>query len=193
MEHEVHGRKAGVLFFVRSCVRTGEELEISCDSVLCAVFSFILQAMALVIGESGVPYLLKASDSQSETFASQSHCILGELWEVSSEALQGLDEYEGVNKGYYSRINIPVHGKGFFSAFGLKKDYMADVYVLNNASEELKNRPRINEYTLDMHRQLYNAIMHVQRKQHAYLGWSASTWGKMPDREVSADGASSSS
>jgi hypothetical protein len=148
--------------------------------------------MALVVGESGVPYLLKPNEDSVQTHASQLHCIVGELWQVSSEALQGLDEYEGVDKGYYIRTSIPVHCNSLFSGFGFKQEYTANVYVLNNPSEEMKNRPRIKEYTLGMH-QLYNAIVHVQRKQHAYLGWSASTWGKMSTREVDADGATVSS
>jgi gamma-glutamylcyclotransferase (GGCT)/AIG2-like uncharacterized protein YtfP len=149
-----------------------------------------LQPMALVLGESGVPYLLKHMGGQTAADASQLHCIIGELWEVSSEALQGLDEYEGVSKGYYSRATIPVYGTGLFA--GLMQR-LADVYVLNDVPPELAMRPRINEYTLDMHHRLYNAIVHVQRKQHAYLGWNASTWGKMPAREVCAEGATAES
>ncbi len=34
--------------------------------------------------------------------------IVGELWEVGEEALQGLDDYEGISKGYYSKISIQV-------------------------------------------------------------------------------------
>ena len=151
----------------------------------------LLQPMPLVLGESGVPYLLTPQGDRAEAEASQAHRIVGELWQVSTEALQGLDEYEGVDKGYYSRTTIPVCVNN--GMFGGSKDCMADVYVLNNASQELVNRPRINEYTLEMHHRLYNAIVHVQRKQHAYLGWSASTWGKMPAREVGTDGATASS
>jgi hypothetical protein len=146
--------------------------------------------MTLVLGESGVPYLLRAREVQVESDASQEHHIIGELWEVSNEAMQGLDEYEGVSKGYYSRTTILVHGIGAFARF---KEWTAYVYVLNHAAEELAKRPHINEYTLDMHKQMYNAIVHVQRKQHAYLGWSASTWGKMADHEVDAIGATASS
>ena len=142
--------------------------------------------MALVLGESGVPYLLKPAEGAAAADASQLHCVIGELWEVSSEALQGLDEYEGVDKGYYSRAAISVRGSGVFA--GLMQR-LADVYVLNDAPQELLQRPRIKEYTLDMHLRLYNAIVHVQRKQHAYLGWSQSTWGKIPEREVGAEGA----
>jgi hypothetical protein len=144
------------------------------------------QPMALVLGESGVPYLLRPSPSDSEADVSKLHLIAGELWEVSTEALQNLDDYEGVDKGYYSRITIPVHGIGAIAEFIQRQ---ADVYVLNNASDDLANRPRIKEYTLDMHHRFYNSIVHVQRKQHAYLGWNASTWGKLANRTVLADGA----
>ena len=157
---------------------------------VASVTWFLLQPMTLVLGESGVPYLLRARDGQVVSDASQEHHITGELWEVSNEAMQGLDEYEGVSKGYYSRTTIHVHGIGVFARF---REWIAEVYVLNDAPEELVKRPRINEYTLDMHKQLYNAIVHVQRKQHAYLGWSASTWGKMADRVVGASGATPSS
>jgi gamma-glutamylcyclotransferase (GGCT)/AIG2-like uncharacterized protein YtfP len=185
MEHEVLVRKTGLLVPVRSCVSAGAK-----ELVNHRAHSQYVQALALVLGESGVPYLLRPSE-EIESDASQVHRIVGELWEVSSEALQGLDEYEGVDKGYYSRATIPVHG--IVSPFGFKKEWMADVYVINNAPKELKERPRIKEYTLDMHHRLYNAIVHVQRKQHAYLGWSASTWGKLPSRMVDADGATTSS
>jgi gamma-glutamylcyclotransferase (GGCT)/AIG2-like uncharacterized protein YtfP len=175
--------------FICEAVTLKVNLQSSCSSIAFnhALTSKMLQPMALVLGESGVPYLLMPNEERAEA---QSHCIVGELWQVSSEALQGLDEYEGVSKGYYSRVAVPICCKGLFGGL---KECLADVYVLLNASDELTSRPRIKEYTLDMHHRFYNAIVHVQRKQLAYLGWSASTWGKLPEREVTAHGASTSS
>ena len=191
MEHKVHVGKTGLFICVRSCIREGNSAIHSSIVIIEQLTIVLFQPMPLVLGESGVPYLLTPQGDRAEAEASQAHRIVGELWQVSTEALQGLDEYEGVDKGYYSRTTIPVCVNN--GMFGGSKDCLADVYVLNNASQELVNRPRINEYTLEMHHRLYNAIVHVQRKQHAYLGWSASTWGKMPARDVGTDGATASS
>jgi len=60
-----------------------------------------LDSFPLVIGQSGVPYLL--GDMRG-----QGHKILGEIWLVDEETLQGLDEYEGIGKGYYERMSIDV-------------------------------------------------------------------------------------
>jgi gamma-glutamylcyclotransferase (GGCT)/AIG2-like uncharacterized protein YtfP len=34
--------------------------------------------------------------------------VKGEVWSVDDETLVGLDEYEGINKGYYDRRSIKV-------------------------------------------------------------------------------------
>merc|ERR1712222_273673 len=53
------------------------------------------------MGSCGVPYVLL--DRTKKTSA---HCVQGELWRVSTEALAGLDDYEGITKGYYGRTDI---------------------------------------------------------------------------------------
>ena len=55
----------------------------------------------LVIGQCGVPYLLGDLPGQGK-------CVRGEVWKVNSETLLGLDEYEGITKGYYCRKTIKV-------------------------------------------------------------------------------------
>ncbi len=79
---------------------------------------------ALVVGESGVPYLLgdvlesvdggvSASDNATTAHYSPNlNHIRGELWSVDSDTLRGLDEYEGVSKGYYSRRAVEVRVSG---------------------------------------------------------------------------------
>lgn len=46
----------------------------------------------LVVGESGVPYLL------GDLPGNKGKQIKGEIWKVDEETLKGLDEYEGVTK-----------------------------------------------------------------------------------------------
>jgi gamma-glutamylcyclotransferase (GGCT)/AIG2-like uncharacterized protein YtfP len=55
-------------------------------------------AWPLVVGESGVPYLL-SRDQVPPSTENDWHRVRGEVWRVSDEALVGLDEYEGVSKG----------------------------------------------------------------------------------------------
>jgi gamma-glutamylcyclotransferase (GGCT)/AIG2-like uncharacterized protein YtfP len=138
------------------------------DAITCDDF-------ALVVGDCGVPYLL--GDVSGEGAALNK--IRGELWRVSDEALRGLDDYEGLSKGYYSRKLINViddDDNDSTSAF---------VYLLNSSSSELKTRQRINEYTLQMHKELYKPVRHIQVKQFNYFK-IPSNWG---NTTVSIDGS----
>jgi gamma-glutamylaminecyclotransferase len=76
-----------------------------------------LECFPLVVGQSGVPYLLGDLPGKGK-------CVVGEIWKVNDETLLGLDEYEGVSKGYYCRKTIKVsllNGKrvvgGYFDVF----------------------------------------------------------------------------
>jgi gamma-glutamylcyclotransferase (GGCT)/AIG2-like uncharacterized protein YtfP len=148
-------------------------------------------SMALVVGDSGVPYLLGDIGNDSEG----TNAIRGEVWRVDDVSLQGLDEYEGISKGYYSRRTIDVIIKsatpnkqssfpllsllrraksGTASAAGARI-IRADVYVMNTSPPELRSKPFIPEYTLDIHRRCYHAIQHIKVKQDGYLGFKVTS------------------
>jgi len=110
----------------------------------------------LVVGESGVPYLLGDMPGQEKS-------VCGELWWVDSDTLEGLDEYEGVRKGHYERRPIEV-----LSEEG--NTVVADVYFKVSSSEELRTYEQHSEYTLQMHHELYRPIRHIEVKQQLYIG-----------------------
>eukprot|EP00698_Gefionella_okellyi_P004160 TRINITY_DN13882_c0_g1_i1.p1 TRINITY_DN13882_c0_g1~~TRINITY_DN13882_c0_g1_i1.p1 ORF type:complete len:628 (+),score=112.34 TRINITY_DN13882_c0_g1_i1:40-1884(+) len=136
---------------------------------------------ALVVGESGVPYLLGDT-------AGQGHRIRGELWRVDAVSLLGLDEYEGCGKGYYSRRAIEVELEPIYSAASDASDasavetgtcvsgaiQQADVYFKTDSSTERSSgvfsaEDFVAEYSPEMHRNQYKAIRHIQVKQEMYL------------------------
>lgn len=110
----------------------------------------------LVVGQSGVPYLLGDLPGKGKN-------IIGEVWKVNEETLLGLDEYEGVSKGYYCRKTIKVLLNS--------KEMEVDVYFKTESSEELRNSEYFEEYTLKYHLEHYKAIRHIQVKQLAYLNY----------------------
>ena len=123
----------------------------------------------LFVGDSGVPYLVYGKHENGKT-------IKGELWEINELCLKGLDEYEGIGKGYYSREKILVKLKD-----ESKKE--AFLYVLCDPNFELSSDLFIEEYTLDMHEKMYNAINHIQVKQLNYFK-RPSDWGKIDSKKV---------
>jgi len=174
--------------------------------------SFVTRAITeqpypLVVGESGVPYLLGDAE-----LVGKGQRILGEVWRIDDETLIGLDEYEGtrrtcnvltlgliilltvscsrslarstgVPKGYYDRRAITVcclpereqdeeqeqqHTGGVDE--GVQQLHGVFVYVKAQPSPELWSGPFLSEYTLELHRQQYSAIRHIQVKQQKYLG-----------------------
>lgn len=127
------------------------------------------EAMPLVVGDCGVPYVL--GDQLADEDAK---CIVGELWTVGTSCLQNLDDYEGVSKGYYSRKRITITWHDEYSG---RKESDAFIYVLNDSSPELRCQPKLEEYTLDIHKSQYHATQHIQVKQKSYYA-AASTWGK---------------
>lgn len=113
------------------------------------------EALPLVVGECGVPYVL------GDVGASGLR-IVGELWRVDKDTLQGLDDYEGVNKSYYGRRTIRVerHSGG---------ECEAEIYVLERSTPALRAAPRLQEYTKAMHDECYRPVAHIMAKQERYL------------------------
>ncbi|KAL0476368.1 gamma-glutamylcyclotransferase [Acrasis kona] len=107
---------------------------------------------ALVVDDFGVPHLLNVKGGES---------ISGEVWRVDEEALSGLDDYEGVNKEYYSRepIEVRLDNGSVLSA---------DAYYKVSAGS-LAEGPFISEYTKSYHDKHYNPIKHAHAKQLQYL------------------------
>ena len=110
------------------------------------------------MGAPYVPYLLGDMPDQGKP-------IVGELYEVDEESLRGLDEYEGVSKGYYERRAIHVV-EGPSGARRVE----AECYFKLEASEALRAAEMHPEYTLEMHREHYRPIRHIMVKQQHYLG-----------------------
>ena len=83
-----------------------------------------------------------------------------------------------VSKGYYMRVPIQVHTT-------TEVTMGADVYMKTQSTEELRQGPFVEEYTLEYHINNYRAMRHIQVKQQAYLG-KPSTWGKTADASFDA-------
>lgn len=113
----------------------------------------------LVVGASGVPYCLGDCKGRG-------HCVRGELYMVDQETLQGLDDYEGLGKGHYIRVRVPVRPLSNESN-AWPPD--AEMYVKAESSSELRALKPFKEYTRTMHRERYHAIKHIQVKQQMYL------------------------
>ena len=82
--------------------------------------------------------------------------VKGELWRLSEEMLQGIDEYEGIDKGHYSReeVDVIVTGKERSS-----KAYCYFYAVKAGASEvdaSLLRAKRISEYPAEEQRRNTN-------------------------------------
>jgi gamma-glutamylaminecyclotransferase len=113
------------------------------------------ELLPLVVGDSGVPYLLGDLPDQG--------CrVRGELFRVCAVDMLGLDEYEGCGKGYYERRVLPV-----VDAEGRRVE--AHAFVKCASSADLRARPFLSEYSLDFHRQHYRAIRHIGVKQDLYM------------------------
>ena len=65
--------------------------------------------MRLVLGEYGVPYLMKDEDASKDTPLTR---VPGELWVVDDEGLDALDVLEGVSVGMYERVTLEVEVAG---------------------------------------------------------------------------------
>lgn len=142
------------LLFVYGTLKRGMQWnsKFLCDAHFSAeVVTF--DCFPLVVGACGVPYLLLDRKGHG-------HHVRGELWSVNADALEGLDQYEGVDKGYYTRSAIQVEASG--------KLCEAQVYTMAKSPDEFSCLPHLEEYTLE-HHQGYNAVVHIQLKQQLYL------------------------
>jgi len=117
-----------------------------------------IEPYPLVFGESGVPYLLGDLPGKGKQ-------IRGEVWAVDDVSLKGLDEYEGISKGYYCRRSIPV----VITKNGKQSTVKAFVYFKTTSEDELRKKEYQEEYTLNYHQQYYHAIKHILVKQKMYL------------------------
>lgn len=127
--------------------------------------------LKLVVGDCGVPYVL--ADASGAPDAKQ---VIGEVWAVSSTCLKNLDDYEGISKGYYDRIQIDVDLTS--TAGSIPSGVVtAHIYVLNHSPQDLKDREGRAEYSIEDHKRYYRAIEHIQIKQRNYFK-APSTWGK---------------
>ena len=113
---------------------------------------------ALVMGDSGVPYLLLETPSAKQ----QPQHIVGELFAVNAATLKSLDDYEGVIKGYYVRKEIDV-------VLDNGQVMRADCYLKKEASSDLVSRPFLKEYALQTHNEHYQPIRHIEAKQQLYM------------------------
>lgn len=117
--------------------------------------------------------------------------IKGELWLISDETLNSLDDYEGIQKGYYVRKEESVelilnqnnkkienhNTTGKFSEtmnpHESEEDilHQAHVYGLVEMPSHLSKQKLsfISEYTLDFHQTCYKPIRHIQVKQQKHL------------------------
>lgn len=120
------------------------------------------ESYPLVIGECGVPYLLGDMCGCGEK-------VRGEVYRVTPECLQNLDDYEGVSKEYYLRRKITIETDG--------KQLQAYIYYISNPPEDIRHLPMLCEYTLEMHRNNYHPIKHIHIKQKNYFK-TPSTWGR---------------
>ena len=57
------------------------------------------EPMRLVLGEYGIPYLMKGEGNTA---------VPGELWEVDDAGLDALDVLEGIDEGMYERVTMDV-------------------------------------------------------------------------------------
>ena len=147
------------------------------------------EAIPLVVGNSGVPYLLQLDNSTVEhgedlhaneaSRQNEGLKVRGEIWKVSIAQLQGMDDYEGCSKGYYTRVqrkcrSMEVNGD---HASELLVVWMYMKSVTSKSDLELCSLPRIAEYTKTVHDEQYRPIKHILVKQQGYLCRRASTWG----------------
>jgi gamma-glutamylcyclotransferase (GGCT)/AIG2-like uncharacterized protein YtfP len=128
-----------------------------------------MDRIALVVGDSGVPYCLVSGNGSEKR-------IVGEVYRVSEEELEGMDANEGVEKGHYIRRKVAVSVTG---NPGLKDAW---IYQKNSEVGLAKELKCIEEYTLEMHERVYRPIQHILVKQTGYLGGSVSTWGNVRNK-----------
>lgn len=135
------------------------------------------EPVPLVVGACGVPYLLL--DARSRMGGCGETCVRGELWRVDDLALRGMDDYEGIGKGYYARLAMECRlasTRGQAPA-QLQRSVTAQVYGVADSAllwsdEELHSMRCVAEYTLEMQDSLYRPVEHIALKQQLYLDGS---------------------
>lgn len=111
-------------------------------------------AFPLVVGRCGVPYLLHDQKGTG-------HRIRGELFLVDAETLAGLDQYEGVDKKYYGRVQLEISVNG--------RQQLADVYAMTHSTPPFRRLAHLCEYSLPWHLDHYRPVQHILLKQQLYL------------------------
>ncbi|CAB9505654.1 AIG2-like family [Seminavis robusta] len=131
-----------------------------------------VRPQTLVIGQCGVPYLL---DLRQDDDAKP---VRGELWRLSEEMLQGIDEYEGIEKGHYVRKEIEVECTRRRGTTAICKAFCYFYAIKSGASDveaSLLQATRLAEYPAGEQKSNYKPIHHIQVKQLQYLGEHATT------------------
>ena len=95
----------------------------------------------------------------------------GELWRVSPSTLEGLDQYEGVDKAYYGRVmmRVSITTDGASSLSQPPETTEAQVYGILSSPSALRQLPFLQENTAEIHRQTYNAVAHIGLNPSRYL------------------------
>merc|ERR1712216_873560 len=101
------------------------------------------------------------------------HLIRGELWRVDAESLAGLDDYEGVTKGYYARVSVDCRETSRSSRHRTHtvQAQMYGIIATQHlwSDQELHGLQCVPEYTSKMHEALYRPVEHILLKQQLYL------------------------
>jgi hypothetical protein len=136
------------------------------------------------LGASSAALWTKPSSSPSPPPSSSlvGERIHGELWSVSAECLDNLDDYEGVSKQYYERKRISVQLEDSSNSL-----VTAEVYCVRSLPEHLATGPFLDDYSLSLHREFYRPVAHIQVKQLGYLR-TISTWGNVTEEQLSRKG-----
>jgi len=155
------GKKTGTYLFVYGTLKK----DFHWNSKFLWNSQFICEARTvskfpLVFGDSGVPYLLGDLPEEGKQ-------ILGEIWLVDDVALQNLDEYEGVGKGYYARKNILATSRNPNTS-GIAQ-YEVQVYFKTTSTPTLRKLPFQGEYSMEFHQKNYKAMQHIMAKQQIYM------------------------
>lgn len=144
------------------------------------------QPQRLVLGDCGVPYLLHSTCIEQPSANAGDivrsprtpRKVRGELFAVDTEALAGIDEYEGVSKGHYRRLPVSVTLPSgatseaqcyFYSCTPGAERRQEGGVVVGTPDRQLLAAPSLSEYTLVQQQQLYKPIKHIQVKQAQYL------------------------
>ena len=125
--------------------------------------SFVAEAstrrpMRLVLGEYGVPYLMKDEDASKDAPTTR---VPGELWVVDDEGLDALDVLEGVSVGMYERVTLEVRVAGERKTNGTDETSGATAFGYVAGAESIARGigsagcETIQAYDLETHQRAY--------------------------------------